>query len=162
MTLLVRAARLLGDRSAGGRLLVQTTIPRHEVLQAVLLADPGRLFEPELERRRALRFPPAAALARVTGAGAPEYVGALARLSSPGSIGDATSLSAAGDDRASPSGPGRTGIAPTDSALIEVSGAEASGYLVRAHDWTALGAALTATARPPKSRLRIEVDPPRL
>jgi primosomal protein N' (replication factor Y) len=124
MTLLVRAARLLGDRSAGGRLLVQTTIPRHEVLQAVLLADPGRLFEPELERRRALRFPPAAALARVTGAGAPEYVAQLADL--------------------------------------EVAGNEATGYLLRAMEWNVLGTALASAARPPKSRLRIEVDPPRL
>jgi primosomal protein N' (replication factor Y) len=127
MTLLVRAARLLGPRDDGGRLLVQTTLPHHEVLQAALLADPGRIVPGEWERRQALRFPPAGALAAVSGAGAGEY---------------AASLRAA--------------------AVVEVSGTETSGYLVRAGDWHALGAALAATPRPPKSRLRIEVDPPRL
>ena len=77
MTLLVRAARLLGARADGGRLLVQTRLPRHEVLQAALLADPARLFEPEWQRRQLLRFPPAAALARVTGPGASEYAASL-------------------------------------------------------------------------------------
>lgn len=124
LTLLVRAARLLAGREAGGRLLVQTTIPRHEVLQAALLADPGRLTEPEWERRRALRFPPAAALARVSGAGAEDYVAAL--------------------------------------GAVEVAGTQATGFLVRADDWAALGAALASVPRPPRSRLRIEVDPPRL
>ncbi len=43
MALLVRAARLVGPRAAGGRLLVQTFLPHHEVLEAVLHADPSRL-----------------------------------------------------------------------------------------------------------------------
>jgi primosomal protein N' (replication factor Y) len=127
MTLLVRAARLLGPRSGAGRLLVQTTLPHHEVLQAALLADPARIVAGEWERRQALRFPPAAALAAVSGAGAAEYAASL---------------------RA--------------TALAEVSGTEASGFIVRARDWATLGAALAATPRPPRSRLRIEVDPPRL
>ena len=69
MALLVRGARLVGPRAAGGRLLVQTFLPRHEVVQAALLADPGRLVKPELARRRLLRLPPFAALATVTGTG---------------------------------------------------------------------------------------------
>ena len=40
--LLVRAARLVGGRAGGGRLLLQTRQPQHEVVQAALLADPGR------------------------------------------------------------------------------------------------------------------------
>jgi primosomal protein N' (replication factor Y) len=130
MTLLVRAARVLGPREAGGRLLVQTTLPHHDVLQAALLADPTRLLATEWPRREALRFPPAAALAAVTGAGAPEFI---------------ESLRAAAAD---------TGV--------DVSGTASAGYLVRATTWTALGSALTATARSPKSKMRIEVDPPRL
>ena len=52
MALLVRAARLVGSRERGGRLVLQTFLPRHEVVQAALLADPGRLTVPETERRR--------------------------------------------------------------------------------------------------------------
>ena len=77
MALLVRGARLLGPRAAGGRLLVQTFLPRHEVVQAALLADPGRLGEPELARRRLLGLPPFAALATVSGAGSEAVAAAL-------------------------------------------------------------------------------------
>src|SRR6185312_9104725 len=65
MTLLVRAARLVGGRAGGGRLLVQTFLPRHEVLQAVLHADPSRAAKVELSRRELLGLPPFAALAAV-------------------------------------------------------------------------------------------------
>ena len=77
MTLLVRAARLLGPRSNGGRLVVQTRQSDHEVLQAALHADPGRLAGPESERRRLLALPPHTALARVSGAVAGEFVDRL-------------------------------------------------------------------------------------
>ena len=65
--LLARAARLVGPRSAGGRLLVQTRLPRHEVLEAAVRADPGVLAAAEEPRRRELRLPPHSALARLTG-----------------------------------------------------------------------------------------------
>ena len=77
MALLVRAARLVGRRSRGGRLVVQTRQPGHEVLQAVLHADPGRLVEAEAARRRLLGLPPYAALAQVSGAAAAEFVDRL-------------------------------------------------------------------------------------
>jgi primosomal protein N' (replication factor Y) len=73
MTLLARAARLLGPRAGGGRILVQTFLPRHEVLQAVLHADPGRLAKVELERRQLLGLPPFAALAAISGDGAADF-----------------------------------------------------------------------------------------
>ena len=69
MALLVRAARLTGSRLRGGRLLLQTFLPRHEIVQAALLADPGRLTGPETERRRLLSLPPFAALAALSGPG---------------------------------------------------------------------------------------------
>ena len=65
--LLVRAARLVGPRAAGGRLLVQTRLPRHEVIEAAVRADPGLLAETERPRRKLLDLPPYAALARLTG-----------------------------------------------------------------------------------------------
>ena len=70
MALLARAARLVGGRAGGGRLLVQTFLPRHEVLQAVLHADPIRFAKVEMSRREMLQLPPFAALAAVSGAGA--------------------------------------------------------------------------------------------
>jgi primosomal protein N' (replication factor Y) len=123
MTLLARAARLVGGRASGGRILVQTFVPKHEVLDAALHSDPGRLVAKELERRRALRFPPAAAIALVTGNGANEFAAA-------------------------------TGVqfASTSDGRV----------LLRADSWDALGAAIAGAPRPAGSRLRIEVDPPRL
>ncbi|MEC9000860.1 MAG: hypothetical protein VYC56_11375 [Actinomycetota bacterium] len=80
LALLARAARLLGPRSADGRLVVQTRQPGHEVLQAVLHADPARIVPGETARRRLLGLPPFGALARVSGVSAEEYVRRLEAL----------------------------------------------------------------------------------
>ena len=77
LALLARAARLVGGRGNGGRLLTQTRIPNHEVLDAVVHADPGRFALVESARRAALRFPPEAALAEISGEAAPRFVGEL-------------------------------------------------------------------------------------
>jgi primosomal protein N' (replication factor Y) len=77
LALLARAARLVGPREGGGRLIVQTRLPHHEVLDAVLHADPGRLVPVALARRVELRLPPAAALAVVSGPGAEQVAAAL-------------------------------------------------------------------------------------
>ena len=77
MTLLVRAARLLGPRERGGRLLVQTFLPDHEVIRAAVLADPTRLLEPEAQRRHVLGLPPESALAEVSGPGSDEVADQL-------------------------------------------------------------------------------------
>ena len=70
LALLVRAGRLVGGRGrTRGRVVVQTRLPRHEVLVAAVLGDPERLAEVELARRESLRFPPFSALAAVSGAG---------------------------------------------------------------------------------------------
>jgi primosomal protein N' (replication factor Y) len=79
LALLARAARLTGGRGGGGRLLAQTRVPRHEVLDAVLHADPGRLVAVEQPRRLALGFPPFAALAAVSGPAADVFLAALGR-----------------------------------------------------------------------------------
>ena len=72
--LLVAAARLVGGRAGGGRLLVQTRLPRHEVVQAALLADPARVADAEQARRALLGYPPSRALALVSGAAAPAWI----------------------------------------------------------------------------------------
>ncbi len=76
MALLVRAGRLVGPRRGGGRVLVQTFVPHHEVLRAAQLAGPSRLAETELARRRLLGLPPFRALAAVEGAQAEEFAAA--------------------------------------------------------------------------------------
>lgn len=78
LALVARAARLVGGKAGGGRLLLQTRLPRHEVVQAALLADPARVSAAELERRTALRLPPVVAMAHLAGAGAEAYARAVA------------------------------------------------------------------------------------
>jgi primosomal protein N' len=58
--------------------LVQTRLPRDEVLVAALHADPARLAETERGRRAALRWPPFSAMAEVSGGAASAYVEQLA------------------------------------------------------------------------------------
>jgi len=63
--LLVRGARLLDDP---GRLLLQTRLPDHEVVQAARRSDPMAVAGAERTRRQALGFPPFGGLAEVSGA----------------------------------------------------------------------------------------------
>ena len=77
IALLALAARLLGARAAGGRLLVQTRAPHHPVLDAVLNADPARVSEHERARREAMALPPFSALASVSGPAAGELIDAF-------------------------------------------------------------------------------------
>jgi primosomal protein N' (replication factor Y) len=80
-SLLVRAARLVGGRAGGGRLLLQTRQPQHEVVQAAVMADPGRVAAAEADRRRELAYPPATAMAVVSGPSAAAWIDALGRPS---------------------------------------------------------------------------------
>jgi primosomal protein N' (replication factor Y) len=83
--LIARAARVVstaapaGAGRAGGRLLLQTRLPDHEVVQAAVHADPARVSDAERSRRELLRFPPFSAMAEVSGAAAPAYIEALGR-----------------------------------------------------------------------------------
>lgn len=73
MTLVARGARLVGGRHDGGRLLLQTRSPEHEVVQAALHGDPEIVGEAERGRREEFRFPPVVAMAEIAGAGAAEF-----------------------------------------------------------------------------------------
>ncbi len=125
LAMIVRAARLVGPRPRGGRILLQTFLPDHPVVQSALLADPGRLAAHEREQRRMLGLPPYGALAEISGAGSDEFVAS---------------------------------VPATDGVVIVGAAGE---YVARASDWMTLGGALNAGTRPPGSRLRIAVDPPR-
>ncbi len=80
MWLLVRAARMVGGRRSGARIVVQTRSPGHRVLRAAVSADPGRMLDEERSLRRALGFPPAGALAELGGPGAAGFAGSLAAV----------------------------------------------------------------------------------
>ena len=77
LALLLLASRQLGGRSRGGRLMVQTRRPEHEVVQAALRGAPGLVAEAEADRRRIVRFPPAATVAVVGGEAAAAYIEAV-------------------------------------------------------------------------------------
>ncbi|MGH9078807.1 MAG: hypothetical protein ACRDYE_01790, partial [Acidimicrobiales bacterium] len=78
LTLLARASRLVGTRDRGGRVLVQTRVPGHEVLRAAERADPDLLATPERALRQSLELPPFGALAALRGPGAAGLAGVLA------------------------------------------------------------------------------------
>ncbi len=77
--LLVLANRVLGGRARGGRLILQTRNPEHEVVQAAVRADPRLVSVVEAGRRRLLRFPPAATVVAVGREAAPAYIERLGR-----------------------------------------------------------------------------------
>ncbi|GIU87898.1 MAG: hypothetical protein KatS3mg009_2413 [Acidimicrobiia bacterium] len=66
--LVARGAQLLAARPRRDTLLLlQTRAPDHEVVRAVAHGDPATVAAAELERRRALGYPPFGALAELTG-----------------------------------------------------------------------------------------------
>jgi primosomal protein N' (replication factor Y) (superfamily II helicase) len=84
LALVARAARIAarsgpaGARAAG-RVLVQTRSPDHEVVRAAVHGDPARVADAERDRRELFGFPPATALAAVSGPAAGAFVEALGR-----------------------------------------------------------------------------------
>lgn len=119
MALLVRAARLLGGRRHGGRLVVSTRAAEHPALVAAQSADMRRFAEPELDTRRLLSLPPFSAVAELSGAQA-EAV--------------ADELRASGDlDVVGPRPDGRFLIKASDSGRLAsaLSGRKRSGVRVR-------------------------------
>ena len=77
MALVVRAVRRVGAASRGGRVLVQTHLPDHEVVSAIGSCDLRDVVRGELASRAALGLPPFGALAAVEGPGADEFVANL-------------------------------------------------------------------------------------
>lgn len=75
--LLGLAARLVGPRADGGRVVVQTRRPDDVVLDAALHGDPDRVARAQRDIRTVFQQPPYGAWALVSGAGAAEFVDAL-------------------------------------------------------------------------------------
>jgi primosomal protein N' (replication factor Y) len=87
LALLALASRLVGGRRREGRVVVRTRLPDHEVLDAALHADPGRLEAVERPRRALLRLPPTTALAILSGGGADELAMRLRSSEPPVEVG---------------------------------------------------------------------------
>ena len=79
LALVARGARLLGPRRDGGRLVLQTRQPDHEVVRAALHGDPSIVAVAERDRRRGAGIPPYGAEALVSGAAADEFIARLGR-----------------------------------------------------------------------------------
>ncbi|MDP4977044.1 MAG: hypothetical protein NWP97_04740 [Ilumatobacteraceae bacterium] len=125
-SLVARAARLVGTRDRGGRIILQTSMPDHEVVRAAVAGDPSIVSVAEMARRQMLGLPPASAIAIIEGEGADEYIGELAKVS---------------------------GIS---------TAAHRDKWMVRAANHEILAQACAHTGRPANSKIRIEVDPPRI
>ncbi len=67
--LLVDAASSAYPASTGGRVILQTRLPSHHAVQALLFGDPQQFYEEELTARRLLNYPPLCHLADLTVAG---------------------------------------------------------------------------------------------
>lgn len=125
-SLIARAARLVGPRDRGGRILLQTSMPDHEVVRAAVAGDPSIVSVAEMARRQMLGLPPASAIAIIEGVGAAEYIGEIAKVS---------------------------GISTS---------AHRDKWMVRSANHEILTQACANTARLTTSKIRIEVDPPRI
>lgn len=80
ISMLAHAARLTGGRSKGGRIVVQTRQPDHEVIAAARKGDPTIVAVAERDRRKALSLPPYGAQVSVSGAGAVDVVEAFGSI----------------------------------------------------------------------------------
>lgn len=97
LALFVRAGRLVGGRSAGvpsWRVLAQTRVPDHPVLEAVALGQPAPVLAEEAAVRQMASLPPFVALALLSGALASAYAQSLGQAA-----GGSASVSALADDR---------------------------------------------------------------
>lgn len=67
--LLDDAVNVARPDSQGGRVIVQTRLPTHHAVQAVLSGDPSRFYNEEVAARRLLNYPPAYYLAALSVSG---------------------------------------------------------------------------------------------
>jgi primosomal protein N' (replication factor Y) len=134
--LVTRGAQLLSGRPRQeSMLLVQTRIPDHVVVQALVRGEPAVVTESEIEYRRTLAYPPFGALAELAGAD-DALIATIDALR-------ALDVQANG---------------------VQVFGPSDGRALVHAPDWDALAAALARTLPAGRAigRVRAAVDPARV
>jgi primosomal protein N' (replication factor Y) len=134
--LLTRGAQLLSARPRHETLLlVQTRIPEHAAVQALVHGDPAPVVDAEIEYRRTLAYPPFGALAELAGA----------------------------DDALAAAVEALRALA-VQANRVQVFGPTDGRALVHAPDWDALADALARAVPAGRAvgRLRAAVDPPRV
>ena len=88
------------DRAGGGRIVVQTRTPDHEVLKAAVGSNPQLVMDAERDPRERLGFPPAVTMALVGGPAASELVEAPRRRRSGVEVRERDGRMVAGQRRA--------------------------------------------------------------
>jgi primosomal protein N' (replication factor Y) len=78
LSLVAHGARLVTGGSVSGEVVLQTSVPQHEVMVGLVTADLAPHVAAETERRQRLRLPPFGALAEISGAGAADLAAQLA------------------------------------------------------------------------------------
>jgi primosomal protein N' (replication factor Y) len=139
LALLARSCRLVGPRHSGpesARLLLQTRVPDHPVLRAVVRGEPAAALADDEEVRRRSALPPFSALATVSGPLANQFVASLRQTIAATEPPDSN---------------GSNGV-----RVVELSEGQ---FLVRAPDHALLCDSLAAVPRPSGRGLRIAVDP---
>ncbi|MEP6623936.1 MAG: hypothetical protein ABJC79_05810, partial [Acidimicrobiia bacterium] len=131
--LVARAARRVGSKDRGGRLVLQTRTPEHDVIALAVSGDPSGVMVAEQARREMLGFPP---------------VGAVAELSGETAAVTAAALAVRRDYRVM--GPSERGAGSTALVLAPTPDELATALDVAGPPGHAAG------------RLRIAVDPPRI
>ena len=136
--LLALAARRVGPRADGGRIIIQTRRPDDVVVQAALNGEPGRVATAQRDVRQVFQQPPYGAWALVSGAGAEAFIQSLQQI---------CGVSGPNIDRQSSQ--------KRSEVQIHRLG---DRWRVSASDHETLLNAINATERP-AARIRIEVDP---
>lgn len=98
LSFLARAARLVGRKADGGRLIVQTRQVDHPLLAAMSQVAPGDATELERYQREQLGLPPYGAIAVIEGAGAADFVQSLPDSVRVGGNGDRRQVRATAPD----------------------------------------------------------------
>lgn len=136
--LLALAARRVGPRSDGGRIIIQTRRPDDVVVQAALNGDPGRVATAQRDVRQVFQQPPYGAWALISGVGAESFINSLHQF-----------CAASAPDSESQAAQNR------EQVQIHRLG---DRWRVSAPDHDMLLAAINGTERPAE-RTRIEIDP---
>ena len=120
--------------------IIQTRVPDHPLIRAVLSGDHSRFLEEEMRVRRELSLPPYTAVARIAGAGAQDFVSTLLPAANEASDRDDT-------------------IGRSSTRSLRASRQPDDSWLLIADDHETMCSLLSSPTRPRK-QLRIYVDPP--
>jgi primosomal protein N' (replication factor Y) (superfamily II helicase) len=143
-----RSGRTQGRAKRPGRVLIQTHLPEHPVMQALAAGDKERFYAEELAERRHGGMPPFGRLAAVVVSGRdPQEVRGFASLLACGA----------------PNGPGLRVLGPAPAPLAVLRGRHRQRLLAIAAPEVDLAAALRSWLKgrrlPGSLRLHIDVDP---